>query len=69
MYTGTFDRVSIVKKQMDGDYDAELELRKMTAGVSLIMGIETTLGLLMRGILAGLSMIALVNMYGGCSRC
>ena len=68
MYTGTFDKVSIVKKHLDVDYDAEVELRKMTAGISLIMGIETTLGLWMRGILAGLSMIALVNMYGGCSR-
>lgn len=66
MYTGSFDRVAVVKKEVAQGYSTDYELRKLHAGVCLVMGIETTIGLCLRGILAGLALIALTATYGGC---
>ena len=68
MYTGDFDKVSVVKMKVEKTYSTETELRKLNAGIALVMGIETTVGLLLRGLLAGYALIALTGTYGAC-RC
>jgi len=68
MYTGSFDKVAVVKKHVTKAYNSETELRKLNGGIALMMGLETTIGLGLRGLLAGYALQALIGTYANCSK-